>query len=190
MKTEQIKTKNPEKLLRRSFRQRPALVYVFLFLAGMTGGMLLSSLLRSDLKSLPADTVHYLGTLIDQGNTGDWKSAGTLFMQEWQMKATCQARYNESLVELYLNLSSGDPMVTTIEFEPDDFEFKMVVSEKVASETTISTASGQVIIRSAGENRLAVRLANLNDRQHPVILRITQNDNQIYQNSISINSPE
>jgi hypothetical protein len=157
------------------------------FVAGMLAGMLIFSLFESGDERSPLNTDRLTGTMTDTGTPADWTSAGTLQLVDAAFKGTCQSRYNESLVEMYLTIASPNAIETSFEFSTDDFELETVITGQLAAGTNIATLDGNVLIRSSGDNQLSIRLRNLNNRAHNVLLKITQNGNRIYQGSIAIN---
>lgn len=171
----------------RNFWHQPGFRFAFTFAAGIFVGIFLFSLIKTDFRSTPGDTGLMKGTFFDSASPAEWTAGEILNFHGWQVKAACRNRYTGSVVELYLDLSSGDKTETTIEFTSVDFELMAVVQQQVDPNTTISTSADQIRIQSSGDNKIGIKLTNKNSLQHEIAFKITQRDNQLYQNTIKIN---
>ncbi len=171
----------------RNFWQRPAFRLAVAFAAGICLGLFIFSLFKADYKSTLFDYKEMKGTMTSAPAPADWTTSDVLNFQGWQVKAMIRPRYTESVVEIYLDLSSGDNIETTIDYNPDDFELMAVVPQITDANTTFSTATNQVRIISTGDNKIGVKLTNKNKIRHEIALKINQRGNQLYQNTITIN---
>ncbi len=159
----------------------------FYVAAGVTVAALLITLYWADFGGTKEDRGKMKGTFFNSAQPGDYTNAETIMYQGWQVKASCRTRYSANTVELYLDLSSDDVIETTVGFNPDDFDFQVVVRQQVDDNTTISTATDHVTIISSHSNLIGIKLTNKNDRQHDIRFNITQRGNPLYENTITVN---
>ena len=171
----------------RNFWQRPTFRLAVAFAAGICLGLFIFSLFRADFKSTLFDYKEMKGTMTSSAAPADWTTCDVLNFQGWQVKAMIRPRYSESVVEIYLDLSSGDNIETTIDYNTDDFELMAVVPQQTDANTTFSTAINQVRILSAGDNKIGIKLTNKNKLMHDIALKINLRGNQLYQSTITIN---
>lgn len=169
-----------------NFWQKPAFRYAFTLAAGIFIGVFLFSLFKADFKPTLFEN-EMKGTLSGQGAATDWTTGDVLNFQGWQVKTALRTRYSESVVEIYLDLSSGDNIETTIDYSTDDFELMAVVPQQTDANTTFSTAVNQVRILSTGDNKIGIKLTNKNKARHDIVLKINQRGDPLYQNAITIN---
>ncbi len=180
-------TRSSEVRIVRNFWQQPAFRFAFTFAAGIFVGIFLFSLIKTDFKDSNAGSDKMKGTLYNAGSPANWTTGEILNFQGWQVKATFRPRFSESVVEIYLDLSSGDIMETTIDYNSGDFELMAVVPQQADAKTTFSTAEHQVRILSSGDNKIGIKLTNKNNLRHDIALKISQRGNQLYQNTVTIN---
>jgi hypothetical protein len=177
----------PRVFVLNDFWRRPALRYSLVFVAGIFAGLLILSVVGTDFQNRPIDNNQLKGTMTDTEPVTVWTTGDVVSFQGWQMKNTFRSRYTASVAEVYLDLSSLDQIETTIDFDNSDFTLMAVVSERVDANTIVSSSANQVRVQSSGDNKIAVKLTNLNDLQHEIIIKISQRGNQLYQKAIIIN---
>ena len=177
----------PEVRIVRHFWQQPAFRFAFTLAAGIFIGVFLFSLVKADFKPTLFDNKEMKGTLSNSGAPADWITGDILNFRGWEVKATIRPRYSASVVEIYLDLSSGDVIETTLDYNSDDFDIMAVVPQQTDANTSFSTAVNQVRILSSGDNKIGIKLANKNNQQHEISIKINQRSNQLYQNTLIVN---
>jgi hypothetical protein len=177
----------PQRSFVSGFWYRPVFRYAAVFAAGIFAGILILNIAGSDFQTAPTDTGRMKGTLLNTGSPQDWTTGEVTSYQSGQVKVTIRPRYSESVVEIYLDLSSVDNLETTLDYNSADFELMAVVPQQTDPNTTFSTSTDQIRILSSADNKIGIKLTNKNTLRHDIDLRISQRGNQVYQKKIIIN---
>ena len=171
----------------RSFWSQPAFKFGLTFVLGVFAGFMIFSFLKVDFKGSGSSTDELKGTFFDSRSFDNMKTADVLQYESAFAKAVCNVRYSAKIVEMRIDLSSTNPVKTTIEFDYSDFAVLNLQSVSVNQQSSAMASANSIQIYNVGDNRFVIQLYNKNNLPHNISFKILQNDSPIYQNSIQVN---
>ena len=169
------------------FWSRPAVRLGFAFIAGIFAGFMIFSFLKADFSGSGASSEEMKGTFYNSGSFDNMKTADVLQYDSPMAKAVYNVRYSSKIVEVRVDLSSTNPVKSTIGFDYNNFVVLNVQNVSVNDQSTAMAAGNFVQINSVGDNKFIFQLLNKNSLPHSIDVKIYQNDSPIYQNSIQVN---
>jgi hypothetical protein len=187
METYKQPPKKEKILVVRSFWSRPVVKFGFVFVLGVFAGFMFFSFLKTDYSDTVAPTMEMKGTMYDSRSFDEMKNSDILQYDSPLAKAVCNVRYSTKIVEIRLDLSSLDPIKSTIEFDYNNFTVLNVQNVSVNDKSTAMAAGNFIQINNVGDSKFIFQLYNKNSLPHDIDFKIFQNHSTIYQNSVQVN---
>ena len=157
------------------------------FILGVFAGFLIFSVARVSITGTKMARETVTGTMWDSRSFDQMTRADNLLFQNPMAKATFDVRYSTRIVEMHIAISSLTPVQTIIDFDPANFRAFAVQNINVNEQGKTISGANYVQIDNFGDNEYVVILYIQNNLTHQIGFRILQNENTIYQNSVTIN---
>lgn len=183
-KNETIK---PRFSLAQDFWLQPLFKYSAIFVGGLLVGFMIFGFFKSDFTSSSKNTDGMKGTMLQSAPFDELKVADLLLFDDPRVKAVCNVRYSQEIVEIHLDISSGEATKTFLEFDPSHFRILNFQAVQVNEVSNALTGGSSIMINNTGDNQYIIQLLNKSTLSHPILIRILQDEQQLYQNSVKIN---
>jgi hypothetical protein len=180
-------TSSPSFGLAQDFWLQPLFKYSYMFAGGFLVGFLIFSFFKSDFTLSSKNTDGMKGTMLQSAPFDELKVADLLLFDDPRVKAVCNVRYSNEIVEIHLDISSGEATKTFLEFDPSHFRILNFQAVQVNEVSNALTGGNSIMINNTGDNKYIIQLLNKSTLSHPILIRILQEDQQLFQNSVKIN---
>jgi len=172
--------------LRRVFYS-PGFKIGFAFIVGVFVGFLIFTVFEVNVSGTKVTKENASGTMWDSRSFDQMTVADNLMFENSACKATFEVRYSTRIVEMHITISSLNATRTIITFDPSSFRVYAVQNMNPNDQSQTIGAANFVQIDNIGENVYVVVLYNANNLPHQIGFLVSQNDNMMWQNSVTVN---
>jgi hypothetical protein len=115
------------------------------------------------------------------------KPADVIYFNTPAVTFACEVRYSTTIVEGRIDVTSEFPVQIFVEFSYSDFRVLTVQNLTGDGEPGTAWSTSYLRIDNTGTNKFVFRMYNMNSLPHQLLVRVVQNDMQIYSNSVMVN---
>jgi hypothetical protein len=159
----------------------------FAFILGVIAGFVLFALLKVNISGAGVSKDDVKGTMWDSRTFDQMAVADKFAFNNGIVNATFDVRYSTKIVEMHIQVASQNMMQTVIDFDSQNFQVYAVQNMNPNDQSSTVSGVSNVVLNNIGSNYYVILLYNKNSLSHVVNYTLLQDENRMYQYSVTVN---